>query len=144
LLIAGRNPLCRRSPSNGWRTMIPEITKALKDRIEDVVVALLGKPTSKSPHELRWGQHGSLSLRRSGEKRGLWFDFERGEGGDLLDLIAHCGARLCPVGSNVPGVTSHQQRCRGPPQSRAPHRARLCRSPAAWPSAISSSTASSK
>jgi len=68
--------------------MIPEITKALKDRIEDVVVALLGKPTSKSPHELRWGQHGSLSLRRSGEKRGLWFDFERGEGGDLLDLIA--------------------------------------------------------
>src|SRR5262249_49886719 len=67
---------------------ITEIAKALKEYVEDVGVGLLGKPTSKSLHELRWGKHGSLSLRLSGEKRGLWFDFERGEGGDVLDLIA--------------------------------------------------------
>ena len=67
---------------------ITEIASALREYVEDVGVGLLGKPTSKSLHELRWGRHGSLSLRRSGDKRGIWYDFERGEGGDLLDLIA--------------------------------------------------------
>ena len=50
--------------------------------------ALLGGPTATSRHEQRWGRHGSLSLKRSGAKRGLWYDHERGEGGDILDLVA--------------------------------------------------------
>ena len=64
------------------------IARALLERAEDVVRALLGEPTATSRHEQRWGRHGSLSLKRSGAKRGLWYDHERGQGGDILDLVA--------------------------------------------------------
>ena len=66
----------------------PEIAEALADRAEEVAGALLGEPSQITRHEQRWGRHGSVSLRCSGPKRGLWFDHERGEGGDLLGLIA--------------------------------------------------------
>jgi putative DNA primase/helicase len=64
------------------------IARALSERAEDVVRALLGEPTATSRHEQRWGRRGSLSLKRCGAKRGLWYDHERGEGGDILDLVA--------------------------------------------------------
>ena len=59
----------------------------LADRAEDVATAILGEPTQKSRREWRWGQRGSLSLCRTGSKRGLWCDHESGEGGDIIDLI---------------------------------------------------------
>jgi putative DNA primase/helicase len=64
------------------------VARALADRAECVAIALLGKPSSKSRDELRWGRHGSVSMRLSGATSGRWRDFERGEGGDVLDLIA--------------------------------------------------------
>jgi hypothetical protein len=85
------------APEMAMRTHTPiaEIARALNDRIEDVAISLLGKASSKSRGDLRWGRRGSISLRTSGEKRDLWCDFERGEGGDLLDLIAReCGVSL--------------------------------------------------
>ena len=69
-------------------TPIAEIARALASRAEEVSVALLGEPTSKSPKEYRWGKRGSLWLSRSGADRGRWHDHEQGVGGDLLDLIA--------------------------------------------------------
>src|SRR5262245_18085867 len=63
------------------------VARALTDNAEEMAAALLGAPSHTSPHEQRWGSRGSLSLRRSGAKRGLWFDHESGEGGDLLHLI---------------------------------------------------------
>src|SRR5215475_11515412 len=69
-------------------TPIAEIAKALANRAEDVSIALLGEPTSKSHDEYRWGRRGSLWLNRSGADRGRWYDHEHGVGGDLLDLIA--------------------------------------------------------
>lgn len=36
---------------------------------------------------MRFGRHGSLSVEVAGPKRGLWCDYETGDGGDLLDLI---------------------------------------------------------
>jgi putative DNA primase/helicase len=66
----------------------PEIARALADRAEEVASALFGESSQISRHELRWGWRGSVSLRRSGPKRGFWYDHERGEGGDLLHLIA--------------------------------------------------------
>jgi len=67
---------------------IAEIARALANRAEDVSVELLGEPTSKSRDEYRWGKRGSLWLSRSGADRGRWYDHERGQGGDQLDLIA--------------------------------------------------------
>ena len=65
-----------------------DIARALERRTEEVAFGLLGEPSHNTRREQRWGRHGSLSLCRFGEKRGQWYDHERGEGGDLLDLIA--------------------------------------------------------
>jgi putative DNA primase/helicase len=64
------------------------VARTLADRAESIAPALLGEPTSKSRHELRWGRRGSVSLRLTGTKRGLWCDYASGEGGDLLDPVA--------------------------------------------------------
>ncbi|MGH7070698.1 MAG: phage/plasmid primase, P4 family [Acetobacteraceae bacterium] len=50
---------------------------------------LLGEPNSalSTASTLRFGNHGSLAVEVAGNKRGQWFDHERGEGGGTLDLI---------------------------------------------------------
>lgn len=64
------------------------VALALTNRAEDIALSLLGRSTSISRREMRWGRRGSRCLTLVGEKRGLWFDHERGIGGDMLDLIA--------------------------------------------------------
>ena len=64
------------------------VAHALATTTEYVAVALLGEPSQRSRRDWRWGNRGSLALCLSGEKRGYYFDHERGEGGDLLNLIA--------------------------------------------------------
>src|SRR5262245_60619361 len=74
---------------------ISEVARALAHREEQISVALLGEPTSRSRNEYRWGKRGSLWLNRSGADRGRWYDHEHGVGGDLLDLIVReCGVQL--------------------------------------------------
>jgi putative DNA primase/helicase len=55
--------------------------------MEPAALALLGEPNSRlsSPHELRWGRHGSFAVDLN---RGTWFDFEAATGGGLLALVA--------------------------------------------------------
>jgi len=78
---------------SGWE--IAAAADALADRCEQVSVALLGRPSSASARELRFGRRGSFALRRDGVKRGRWYDHERGEGGDMLTLLAReHGVRL--------------------------------------------------
>ena len=65
------------------------IRQHLKSQVEKVVEHLLGKPKVKRQDEYRYGsRQGSLVVTLSGEKRGLWHDFQTGKGGDLLNLIA--------------------------------------------------------
>ncbi|MGE0052930.1 MAG: toprim domain-containing protein [Hyphomicrobium sp.] len=64
------------------------IANELAANAETIAGALLGDPTFKSRHEQRWGKRGSLAVCIAGERRGLWYDYERGEGGDLVALIA--------------------------------------------------------
>jgi Toprim domain len=74
---------------------IAAVADALADRCEQVSVALLGRPSSASRRELRFGRGGSFALRCDGAKRGRWYDHERGEGGDMLTLLAReHGVRL--------------------------------------------------
>jgi hypothetical protein len=49
---------------------------------------LLGEPHAalSSARDWRWGRRGSLSIDPA---RGLWWDFERGAGGGVIDLVAH-------------------------------------------------------
>ena len=64
------------------------VALALANNAEHVFIAMLGKPSSISHREYRWGKHGSLAGCMAPPKRGLWKDFESGEGGDLLHLVA--------------------------------------------------------
>jgi hypothetical protein len=55
--------------------------------IGEIARALLGRPNTAPSYEteLRYGSHGSLRIDL---KKGVWFDFEAGEGGGALDLIS--------------------------------------------------------
>jgi hypothetical protein len=67
--------------------MAHELASALAADVDNVARALLGEPSLQSPNEFRYGQRGSIAIVRRGPKRGLCFDFESGEGGDLIWLI---------------------------------------------------------
>lgn len=60
----------------------------IKTRMPAVAKALLGEPHDalSSARDWRWGRRGSLSIDPA---RGLWWDFELGAGGGVIDLVAH-------------------------------------------------------
>jgi conjugative transfer relaxase protein TraI len=65
------------------------ISHWLTDQAESVLERLLGEPKAKSNGQYRYGAHqGSLIVTLTGDKRGLWHDFQTGQGGHLLGLIA--------------------------------------------------------
>lgn len=82
---------------------------AIQTRMPAVAKALLGEPHAalSSARDWRWGRRGSLSIDPA---RGLWWDFERGAGGGVIDLVAHVlqcdrlAARQWLGQSNLPPV----------------------------------------
>lgn len=66
------------------------VRDALNDRAVELVSYLLGaEPNHRlsNRREKRWGRKGSFALTVTGRKRGLYYDHEAQEGGDLLHLI---------------------------------------------------------
>lgn len=68
-------------------TDIDAIRDDLAANFEDLAKALLGEAQSRKSSVWRYGKRGSLALVVRGQRRGLWHDHERGEGGDALALI---------------------------------------------------------
>ncbi|EKD45256.1 MAG: hypothetical protein ACD_69C00364G0002 [uncultured bacterium] len=68
---------------------IKEARRLLSNSAESFVERLLGRPNEKlsSASEWRYGNKGSLAINMRGDNKGLWYDFETGESGDLLALI---------------------------------------------------------
>lgn len=64
-----------------------ELARRLADSIEALAIDMLGPPALKQGSRWRWGTHGSLLLNIKGPRKGRWFSFEEGRGGDALDLI---------------------------------------------------------
>ena len=62
-----------------------EINQALLPQMELLCERLLGKASSSHGGSIRYGSKGSLSINL---KSGLWFNFETGEKGNALQLIA--------------------------------------------------------
>jgi hypothetical protein len=62
---------------------------ALITRIEDLARTLLGEPNRLLSNKTSWryGRNGSLVLELAGNRRGLWFSHEDGEGGSVIELI---------------------------------------------------------
>jgi hypothetical protein len=71
---------------------LEELRRAAVERCEDLAVKLLGNPSMVDRQEMRWGRNGKLALRRAGNKRGLWYDFSTGKGGDIVSLVIECEA----------------------------------------------------
>jgi len=65
------------------------VRKLLNENAEKVAVSFCGKPNSSmsSKTELRYGSRGSLCISLNKDKCGVWFNFETGESGDMLDLL---------------------------------------------------------
>ncbi|MBZ9884803.1 toprim domain-containing protein [Mesorhizobium sp. CA10] len=55
--------------------------------VEAIAIKLLGAPNYRSRNEMRWGNKGSLSVKIGGSRAGHFFDFEAGQGGDIIDLV---------------------------------------------------------
>jgi len=65
------------------------VRKILNENAKKVALLVCGKPNStmSTNMDLRYGNRGSLSISLSEEKCGIWFNFESGETGDMLDLV---------------------------------------------------------
>ena len=64
-----------------------ELHRALADNIDTLAQEFLGKPSGRSPRELRFGKNGSVAVVTRGSKAGSWFDHSEGRGGGPIDLI---------------------------------------------------------
>ena len=71
-----------------WKDAWLSVSAAAAERCEELAARLLGNPSSAKRHEMRWGSHGKVVLSRTGNNRGLWFDFSTGKGGDLITLVS--------------------------------------------------------
>jgi putative DNA primase/helicase len=69
----------------------------LRGMAEQIVRSYLGEPNRSlsNGRVLRWGRKGSFTLNVSGDKQGLWHDFENGVGGDVILFIAE--QRRCSI-----------------------------------------------
>ena len=99
---ASRKQLINRSPISLPASVSPDkdltkplpldakrINQMLAVDAETVVERLLGEPKSQDGGQYRYGSNkGSLVITLTGDKRGLWHDFQSGKGGNLLSLIA--------------------------------------------------------
>lgn len=65
------------------------LSVAAAERCVELAVELLGQPAKSSGREMRWAATYELVLTISGAKRGLWYDFNTGIGGDMLELVRH-------------------------------------------------------
>ena len=74
-----------------WDKEAEELRHHLKFKSEIVARDLLGEPNKRlsNGRELRYGEHGKIAVRISGEKAGMWHDFSSDKGGDLFDLVQH-------------------------------------------------------
>lgn len=76
------------SDKNLTRWDIPAITEGLKAKSTELATLLLGENKTRENNQLRFGTNkGSLIVTIEGEKQGLWYDHQTGEGGNLLQLI---------------------------------------------------------
>jgi len=60
----------------------------IADNAKEIATQLLGAPNPKlsNAQTLRFGNKGSLAVTISGDRSGMWHDFERGESGHLFNL----------------------------------------------------------
>lgn len=75
------------------KTQLEKSTNILRQeanfKSEQIAIGLLGASNKhlSNKRELRFGESGKIVVCISGHKAGLWYDFAKGAGGDIFDLI---------------------------------------------------------
>lgn len=64
------------------------LNEQLSGQIQSLAITLLGKPVAQSTSIWRFGLNRELMVTIAGENMGRFWNFETGEGGSALDLIA--------------------------------------------------------
>lgn len=84
-----RNNLQRQQQQAAWSSQTEELRRETRFKAERIARDLLGEPNRhlSNGRELRFGEHGKIAVRISGERAGNWYDFSRDKGGDLFDLV---------------------------------------------------------
>jgi Ti-type conjugative transfer relaxase TraA len=66
-----------------------KLKQLLSFKAEDIAHSLLGRPNEllSNNYILRWEKDGKIAMKIKGSKAGIWYDFSKGEGGDLFTLV---------------------------------------------------------
>ncbi|AFC74902.1 AAA family ATPase [Rickettsia parkeri] len=66
-----------------------ELKQRVSFKAEEIGRNLLGSPNKHLSNSqlLRWDQDGKIAMKINGSKAGIWYDFSKGEGGDLFTLV---------------------------------------------------------
>ncbi len=66
-----------------------ELKQKLSFKAEEIGRSLLGSPNKhlSNSQVLRWEKDGKIAMKINGSKAGRWYDFSKGEGGDLFTLV---------------------------------------------------------
>ncbi len=66
-----------------------ELKQRLSFKAADIGRSLLGLPNKHLSNSqlLRWEKDGKIAMKISGNNAGIWYDFSKGEGGDLFTLV---------------------------------------------------------
>ena len=115
-----------------WRAFDAE----LRARVPELALELLGNPTFRLGQEWRWGRKGSLSVVVSGDKAGMWFDHEIGQGGGFIDLVGRDLRMVRSEANNWIADRIGTGGCFWPVRQRPAPRAITANVPTARPSAI--------
>ena len=88
---ANRDYLLKKQAANNvdYEQENQNLRQEIKWNSERIALNLLGLPNKRlsDAKQLRFGEQGAIAVMISGEKRGNWYNFEKGTGGDLFDLV---------------------------------------------------------
>ncbi len=72
-----------------WDNESEQLRNVVRFKAEQIARGLLGEPNKKLSNgkTLRFGEHGKLAVRISGERMGTWYDFSSSTGGDIFALV---------------------------------------------------------
>jgi hypothetical protein len=86
---AARNVAKTMEQKAVWDNESEQLRHAVRFKTEQIARDLLGEPNKKisDGRTLRFGEHGKIAVRISGERMGTWYDFSSSTGGDIFALV---------------------------------------------------------
>ena len=72
-----------------WDSEAEQLRMQVRFKTESIARDLLGEPNKNlsNGRTLRFGEHGRVAVRISGERMGSWYDFAEEKGGDMFALV---------------------------------------------------------